>query len=110
MSWPSIPAPSYMTRGEVYLPVVRTEFEGGYVQSRKRFSREREKWVLHWLNMEEAHFQLLKSAFITDQGNSFPWTEPVTSASHSVKYSEDSLKWSHVEKGYRQVSVALEEE
>jgi hypothetical protein len=99
-----------MTRGEVYLPVVRTEFEGGYVQSRKQSSREREKWGLVWNNMTEAHFQLLKAAFIADQGNSFAWVEPVTDVSHQVKYSEDSLKWSHVEKGYRQVSVALEEE
>jgi hypothetical protein len=60
--------------------------------------------------MEEAHFQLLKAAFIADQGNSFSWVEPVTSVSHQVKYTEDSLKWAHVEKGYRQVSVALEEE
>ena len=35
MTWPTIPAPSFTTGGEVYLPVVRTEFEGGYVQSRK---------------------------------------------------------------------------
>ena len=110
MAWPSIPAPSYTTGGEVYLPVVRTEFEGGYVQSRKLNSRERERWTLHWLNMAESDFQLLKSAFIADQGNSFTWVEPVTSVSHQVKYSEDSLKWAHVEKGYRQVSVALEEE
>ena len=110
MAWPTIPAPSYMTGGEVYLPIVRTDFEGGYVQTRKRASRERERWFLHWNNMEEAHFQLLKAAFIADQGNSFAWVEPVTDVSHQVKYSEDSLKWSHVEKGYRQVSVALEEE
>ena len=110
MAWPTIPAPSFMTGGEVYLPIVRTDFEGGYVQTRKRASRERERWFLRWNNMEEAQFQLLKAAFIADQGNSFPWVESVTGLSHTVKYSEDSLKWSHVEKGYRQVSVALEEE
>lgn len=109
MGWPAIPAPSYTTGGETFLPQVRTEFDGGYVQSRKKFSLQKRRWGLNWNNMEEAHFLALESAFIADQGTAFPWTEPVRGVVYSVRYGEDSLKWSHVEKGYRQVSVVVEE-
>ena len=109
MAWPNIPAPSYTTGGETYLSQVRTEFEGGYAQSRKPNSRETRRWTLHWNNLEEAHFLALEAAFIADQGNEFSWTEPVRGIVYQVRYSEDSLRWSHTDKGFRQVSVGLEE-
>ena len=109
MAWPAIAVPSYTTGGEIYLPQVRTEFDGNYVQSRKKVTRETRKWGLHWNNMTNADFLLLEAAFIADQGNAFPWDEPVTGTVYSVRYGEDSLRWTHVEKGYRRVSVALEE-
>jgi hypothetical protein len=98
-----------MTGGEVYLSQVRTEFEGGYVQSRKRNTQPRRRWGLQWLNMSNADFALLEAAFIADQGNSFSWTEPVTSTVYSVRYSDDKIQWTHTHKGYRRVVVSIEE-
>lgn len=109
MAWPTIAAPTYGTDGEVYKPQVRTEFEANYVQSRPRSTRETRRWTLVWNVMSEAHYQLLEAAYIADAGNSFSWTEPVTSTAYTVRYGEDSLRWSHVAPGYRSVSVRLEE-
>jgi hypothetical protein len=108
MSWPTIAQPTYTTGGEVYLPQIRTEFEGNYVQSRKRATRALRRWTLVWNAMTEAHYTLLDAAFISDQGTTFSWTEPVTSTNYTVRYSENSLKWNHVNKGVRSVQVGLE--
>ena len=109
MGWPAIAAPTYTSGGEVYHSQIRTEFEGGYVQSRKRNTRPTRRWSLHWNAMSHADWLLLEEAFINDQGNEFPWTEPITDKTYTVRYSEDRIRWSHTDKGYRQVSVAIEE-
>lgn len=110
MAWPSIIAPTYSTGGETYLPQLRTEFEGNYVQSRPRSTRATRRWMLVWDDMPEADFQLLEAAFIADMGTTFSWTEPATSVVYTVRYSEGSLRWAHKELGYRQVTVGLETE
>jgi hypothetical protein len=58
--------------------------------------------------MKEADYQSLESAFIADIGTTFSWTEPVTSSTYTVRFSEDSLQWQHVNKGVRSVQVGLE--
>jgi len=108
MAWPSIAQPTYTTGGETYLPQIRTEFEGGYVQSRPRCTRATRRWSLVWANMTEADYQSLESAFIADMGTTFSWTEPRTSTAYTVRYCEDSLKWSHSNLGHRAVTVGLE--
>lgn len=108
MSWPTIKAPTYTTGGEVYRPQIRTAFEGNYVQSRPRSTRATRRWTLVWNAMTEADYQSLETAFTSDVGSTFSWTEPVTLASYTVRYSEDSLKSTFVNLGVRQVSVGLE--
>jgi len=108
MAWPSIAAPTYSTGGEVYRPQVRTEFEGNYVQSRPRSTRATRRWTLVWNAMTEANFSTLDAFFIANAGTTFSWTEPVTSTSYTVRFSEDSLKWTHSDKGVRSVQVGLE--
>lgn len=108
MAWPTIAQPTYTTGGETYKPQIRTEFEGGYVQSRARATRSIRRWTLVWNAMTEADFATLEAAFIADIGTTFSWTEPVTSTNYTVRYSTDSLQWSHVNKGVRSVQIGLE--
>lgn len=108
MAWPSIAQPTYTTGGETYLPQIRTEFEGNYVQSRPRATRAIRRWTLVWKSMTDGDFSSLESAFISDMGTTFSWTEPVTSTSYTVRYSTDSLRWQHVNKGIRSVQIGLE--
>jgi len=108
MAWPSIPAPSYGAEGEVYRPQVRTEMEGGYVQTRPRFTRGIRRWNLRWNALSSAHLALLVAAYEAYAGNSFTWTD-LEGTSRTVRYREDSLKWSYISPALRAVSVALEE-
>jgi len=108
MAWPSIAAPTYTTGGEVYRPQIRTEFEGNYVQARPRSTRATRRWNLVWNAMTNADFETLDAFFIANIGVTFPWTEPITSTSYTVRFSEDSLKWSHSDLGHRAVTVGIE--
>jgi len=109
MAWPSIAAPTYTTGGEIYLPIIRTEFEGGYVQSRPRATRWTRRWNLVWTAMTEADFQTFEAYFRTMRTTD-TWTEPVTSTSYTFRFSEGSLKWQHVNLGVRSLSVGIETE
>jgi hypothetical protein len=108
MTWPAIAAPTFTTGGAIYRPQIRTEFEGNYVQSRPRATRATRRWTLVWNAMTEAHYQLLDAYFIANIGVTFSWTEPITTTSYTVRFSEDSLQWSHFNKGVRSVSLGLE--
>jgi hypothetical protein len=110
--WPSIAAPTFGTTVEVYKPQIRTEFDGNYVQSRPRMTREIRRWVLKWNVMTEADYQTLAAFFVSNQGNSFNWTESVTSTSYLCRFSANSLSSVHVSRGatyYRSVEVMIEE-
>lgn len=111
-TFPTLSTPSFGTEVEVYKPQVRNEFEGGYVQSRARASREVRRWTLKWRALPEADYQTLATFFAANQGNFFDWTEPVTSVAYTCRFSGDSLRSSHVDKGstnYRSVEVGIEE-
>ena len=108
-TWPTIMIPQFGTGGEWYRPQIRNEFEANYVQSRPRGTRGIMRWTLQWTAMSEADFQTLLTFFNTNQGLSFDWTEPVTTTARTCRFSEDSLKWSHSDKGVRSVSCGIEE-
>ena len=108
MAWPSIALPTYTTGGEVYKPQIRTEFEGNYVQSRPRATRATRRWTLVWTAMTEANYGTLETAYLTDIGTTFSWNEVVTGNAYTVRYSEDSLRSQHVNKGIRSVQIGLE--
>ena len=109
MSWPNIQAPDYGLEDEVYFPQIKMEFEANYTQSRPKAVRSTGRWSLKWANMPEADYQLLKTFFLANQGYSFSWTHPVTSASYTVRFGMDSLKSTITINDYRQVEVSLEE-
>lgn len=108
-AWPSIKNPDNGFEEDVYLPVVRTEFEGNYVQTRVRAGRERRRWNLSWNMMSETDYLLLDAFFLANQGISFTWTHPKTSASYTCFFSGDSLKSRLIITGWRSVQCSIEE-
>ena len=97
-TFPDITAPSYGLEEETYRPQIRTEFENGAVQSRPRFTGTKKRWPnLSWAVLEESEFQTLEAFFIANQGLTFTWTHPVTSAVYTCRFSKG-----HPEKLFRQ--------
>lgn len=69
-------------------PTVRTPVEAGYVVSRARFTRATRQWKVTYEMMSKTNRDTL-ATFETTQnvgGDSFAWTEPVDSASVTVRF------------------------
>lgn len=107
-NWPSMPAADFGTEEEVYRPQIRTEFEGGYVQSRSRTTREIRRFPLAWETMSNADYTTLETFFKENQGNSFNWTHPMTNVTYACRFSTDSLKSVWAGPGYRSVQCPIE--
>lgn len=108
-SWPSIRNPEFPLKGKSTLAQLRDEFEAGYVQSRKRDTRGRRRWMLEWKGMPEADFSTLMTFFEANQGGTFTWTNPETSTGYTVRFAEDEIEWSIERPGVRDVKMELEE-
>jgi hypothetical protein len=108
MSWPTIATPAYGSEGESLRPQIRSEMEGGYAQTRAMYTRATKKFRLHWNALSTADLTLLISAYESDAGNSFTWTD-LDGTSRTVRYVGDSLRWVYAYPGYFTVDVELEE-
>jgi hypothetical protein len=58
--------------------------------------------------MSEADYQTFEAYFLSLVGLTDTWTEPRTSVSYTIRFSTDSLKWSHSNLGHRAVTVGIE--
>jgi hypothetical protein len=93
----------------IYKPIVRTEFEGNYVQVRARSTRARKMWTLTWNVITEADYQVLAAYFNTTQGSTFTWIHPVTGTEYTCIFSEPILTSQQLLDGYRSTSLKIEE-
>ncbi len=106
----SIPQPKPDFSGSIYLPQIRDEFDNGYVSTRKRFTKSREKLSgFGWNYLTEAQYQILEAFFISVQGGVFYWTSKVTNKTYLVGSASDELKYTFIPGGGRSVEWPLEE-
>ena len=77
LTWPGIRLPSDLEEN-IEDPVIRTEFEGGVVQTRAKFTRMRGTWVLSWANLNGADYRTLRNFYRQTSGGalSFNWVHP----------------------------------
>jgi len=108
-NWPSIPNPAYGFTEEEYFPQIKSESDANYIHVRRRGTRSRKRWNLSWAALSEANYQTLLTFFLVNQGLSFTWTHPATSAPHTCCFASDILPSTHIYDGYRQVSCSIEE-
>lgn len=90
--------------------VIRSKFEGGYEQTRQRFTRLRRTWSLVYKTLTPADKTALDDFMVTVKGgaDSFNWTHPVTSTVYAVRL-EKPLKFSYVSKDLYDVEMTLKE-
>lgn len=103
----ALPNPSVGSRGEIYLPQVRTPFEGPYVQSRKKYTRARGgPFTLFWDCLSPFEFDALVDFFKANQGGSFA-CEFLGDGEYRI--AGDALKWEWLPGKNRKVHLVLEE-
>jgi hypothetical protein len=110
--FPDLPDPSYPCEEELQENVLRSETENGYVVTRVKFTRQRQKFPrVHWRTMvKEDWLELLDFYKNTTASGSlmFSWIHPLTEVIYTVRFTEPP-KATLVEANYYQVSISLEE-
>lgn len=68
-------------------PVIRSQMEVGYEQTRPRFTRVPDKWHIEYGDLSDTDYALLKAWEIATMygAASDTWTHPKTIASHTVR-------------------------
>ena len=107
-AWPTT-NPSYPFDEDTTLSQIKSQFEDGKVQSRVKWTSSRDRFALKWTQMAEAELQSFNEHFQANVGATFSWTHPITSASYTVRYSDDNIKSTSILHGYRSVRVSIEE-
>ena len=107
--FPDIIPPSLPLEETVVKAQNRAEYEGGYAQTSPRSTRGTRKWRVPWNNMPEAHYQILKTFFLSHQGDAFNWTEPVTEEVIVSRFASDSIQGNLIRPGRRKALVEIEE-
>ena len=88
--FPTISTPNYPLKLSPENNSIKSTFEDGSVQARRKFTRSRQKWTLTWNSLPQSEFDTLDN-FIRNQAcfsaNSFTWTNPIDSTTHEVYVS-----------------------
>jgi phage-related protein len=82
--------PSFPLGEEREDSTLRSKFEDGYEQTRPKFTKIRYTWSLTYNNLTNTDKATLE-AFVTtvrEGADSFTWTNPVDSASYTVKFAQ----------------------
>ena len=92
-------------------PTIRSQSEGGYVQTRARFTRLTNKWNIKYMALSAADKDTLRTFEKTVRGGSdaFNWTNPANSVTYSVRFLGLIKYIPHSNSLYWDVSFVLEE-
>jgi len=71
-------------------PVIKSDFEAGYVHTRARYTRFRHQFTIKYDNMPNADKVTLDAFCDTVHGSvtSFAWTHPLTSTVYTVRFDK----------------------
>jgi len=71
-------------------PVIRSQLDGGYVQTRARFTRITRRWTVRYEWMTKANKNTIKTFEDARSGgaDSFTWTNPEDSTLYKVRFFE----------------------
>lgn len=109
--FPSIQLP-YSRKLIVSKPQIKSDFESGATQVRARGTRTKEKWTLSWNHLPASDWELLKTHFKENSGNSFAIAKEMINetANKTVIYSIDEIsKDSSNITGFFKVEIQVEE-
>lgn len=89
INWPSIKNPVYPLDEGSEDGVIRSQFENGVEQTRRRFTRQRKDYTLRWTRMSAADKSTFDTFFDTTTAAgalSFNWTHPITSVTKECRF------------------------
>ena len=87
--------PDFVLEEEIEYKTLITEFESGVEQRRKKWGSPRRSWRLQYKNRTKAEMEDVKNFFISKSGayGSFTWENPNDSTEYTVRFVEDSFRF-----------------
>lgn len=90
-AWPGSLPDFTLTYPEEYDdPTIRSEAEGGYTLTRRRYTRLRRKFKRGWSALTSTHYSTLKTFYAGDAGagaSMFTWTTDTDASSINVRFN-----------------------
>jgi hypothetical protein len=110
-NWPSssLSNPAYGMGDDFYKPMVKSDFEAGYVQSRQIATRGRRLFPMEWPLMPESQFATLITFANSNMGSTFTMSHAVTGEAMTCRFSDGYIRSTIRSPGYREVKVNVEE-
>lgn len=89
-NYPAIANPEYPLKEERLDSTLRNDMEGGYEQTRPRFTRIRTKFTLKYAVLSQADKVTLDNfvASVMGAANAFSWTHPTTGTVYTVRFEK----------------------
>lgn len=90
-TWPSITAPAYGTTEDVEDTSIRSTFEDGTVQARRKYTKSRKTWVLRWDSLTYTEYVTLMDFLqntIYFSAKAFNWTSPIDGKTYVCRFVE----------------------
>lgn len=109
MIFPALPGVKRNIERTPNKPVIRSNFEGNYAQTRPRFTRASYEFKIEYPVLTLDQLQTLEAFFIAYSGVSFLWTNPDDGIERTVRFVDDKLPSRQIDKKQYTVSFALEE-
>lgn len=112
-AWPSIAEPKFPIQEKTLLPVIKSETDSPYMQTRKKWTAAKKYWTLEWddkVSLLETDYQTLETFFLANQGSAFTWTHPATSVTYIVFFNQDELDSTIIFPGFRSLTIELRQQ
>lgn len=91
IKWPDVTLPSYGTTEDVEDTSIRSTFEDGTIQARRKYTKSRKTWVLKWDNMPYSEYVTLMDFLqntVYFSAKPFEWTSPIDGNTYVVRFAE----------------------
>lgn len=91
IKWPDVTLPSYGTTENVEDTSIRSTFEDGTIQARRKYTKSRKTWVLKWDNMPYSEYVTLMDFLqntVYFSAKPFEWTSPIDGKTYVVRFAE----------------------
>lgn len=110
-TWPDIQLPDYGTTIDIEDTSIKSTFEDGTIQARRKFTKSRKTWVLKWNNLPLEDYLTLMDFLqhkVYFSAIPFQWVSPIDKKTYVVRYSDkDSFETKAI--NYMSGSITLQE-
>lgn len=107
-TYPTTPCPRVGSSKTIRHSVLKTPFDGNYLQVRRTTTRSRVMFDLKYDNITDEEFAILEAFFSLYVGTIFDYVNPVDFQTYQVTFKDEELMFNHTEKGRGNTSITLE--